>query len=273
VGAGFIRIISDVHYGDRASGVRSLEQLRPLFAGPDALVINGDTLDTRPDKDGGSIEARRREVLDFFGTAGLPVTFLTGNHDPDLTGLHELALEDDKIFVTHGDILFDSIVPWSRDASMIRSRLIAALAAVPDTGASGLESRLSVFRSVAGSVPQRHQAERNPLRYALRFASDTVWPPGRALRILRAWREAPGRAASLARKHRPKAGFVMIGHTHKPGFWRMADGLVVINTGSFCPPFGAMAADVEPGKIRLRKVDFKRGQFHPGRQVAEFQIT
>jgi predicted phosphodiesterase len=65
----------------------------------------------------------------------------------------------------------------------------------------------------------------------------------------------------------------MIGHTHKPGYWRMEGGVVVINTGSFCPPFGAIAADVEAGRVTLRKVDFKRGQFHPGRALAEFQVA
>lgn len=273
MGARLTRIISDVHYGDRASRVRSLDQLRPLLEGVDSLVLNGDTVDTRRDKYGRQVDTRRREVLEFFGKCGVPVTFLTGNHDPDMSELHELGLEGGNIFVTHGDILFDSIVPWSRDASMLRSKLIAALAGVPDTGASAIEGRLSAYRSVAGSIPQRHQSERNPLKYALRFVGDTVWPPGRALKILRAWREAPGRAAALARKHRPKAKVVMIGHTHKPGFWRTPGGVVVINTGSFCPPFGAMAADVEPGGVSLRKVDFRRGQFHPGRKVAEFQIT
>jgi hypothetical protein len=31
-------------------------------------------------------------------------------------------------------------------------------------------------------------------------------------------------------------------------------------------------ADVEPGKVRVRKVDSRRGRFHPGRTVAEFPI-
>jgi len=42
------RIFSDLHFGDRASRARRLAQLRPLLDGVDALVLNGDTLDTRP---------------------------------------------------------------------------------------------------------------------------------------------------------------------------------------------------------------------------------
>jgi predicted phosphodiesterase len=272
VGSRITRIISDVHYGDRSSRVRSLGQLRPLLAGADAFILNGDTLDTRPDRNRERTEAMRREVLDFFGSSGIPVTFLTGNHDPDVSRIHELGLEGGQILVTHGDVLFESIVPWSQDAPMIRSKVIAALAAAPDDGTCALESRLSAFRSVAGSIPQRHQSERDPLKYALRLAGDTVWPPDRALKILRAWREAPGRAAALARKHRPKAKFVFIGHTHKPGIWKMASGVVVINTGSFSRPFGALVAEVQAAGIRIRKVEAKGGEFRPGRTVAEFSL-
>lgn len=272
MGSRITRIVSDVHYGDRSSRVRTLAQMRPLLAGADAFILNGDTVDTRPDKNSERTEAKRREVLDFFGSAGIPVTFLTGNHDPDLSRLHELSLEGGRVLVTHGDILFESIVPWSQDAAMIRSKVIAALAAVPDDGRCALESRLSAFRSVAGSIPQRHQSEPDPLRYALRLAGDTVWPPDRALRILRAWREAPGRAAALARRHRPKAAFVIIGHTHKPGVWKTASGLVVVNTGSFSQPFGALVAEVGPGALRIRKVEARGGEFHPGRTLSEFPL-
>jgi len=36
VAADFTRIFSDIHYGDRASRVHSLAQLRPLLEGPAA---------------------------------------------------------------------------------------------------------------------------------------------------------------------------------------------------------------------------------------------
>src|SRR3954466_6212027 len=48
VPAKLTRIFSDVHFGDRASRVDRLAQLRPLLDGVDQLVLNGDTMDTRP---------------------------------------------------------------------------------------------------------------------------------------------------------------------------------------------------------------------------------
>ncbi len=273
MGAELIRIVSDVHYADRSSRVRELGQLRPLLEGATSVVFNGDTLDTRRDRIPQRTAERRREVLDFFAAAGTPVTFLTGNHDPDLSRQHAVEFEAGRILVTHGDVLFDAIVPWAKDASAIRRKVLAALAALPDDGGCRLDGRLAAFRSVAASIPQRHQSEPDPLRYALSLAGDTVWPPRRVFSILRAWREAPGRAAALARAHRPRARFIVIGHTHIPGVWRTASGIVVVNTGSFCRPFGATVAEVSPGRIRIRRIEARRGEFHPGARIAEFSTS
>lgn len=273
MGAPITRIVSDVHYGERSSTVRSFRQLAPLLDGAAALVFNGDTFDTRPAKEPRITADLRREVLGFSASAGIPVSFVTGNHDPDFSQSHSMDLAEGRIFVTHGDVLFDNIVPWSQDAGVMRTRVIAALAALPEDGSCRLEDRLAVFRSVSASIPQRHQAEKNPIRFALRLAGDTVWPPSRLLTILKAWREAPGRAAALARTHRPKARFVVMGHTHKPGVWAMAPGVVVINTGSFSRPFGPVAAEVSEDCIRVRRVESRGGEFRPGPAIAEFPLS
>jgi UDP-2,3-diacylglucosamine pyrophosphatase LpxH len=253
--------------------VRSLGQLRPLLEGTGSFVFNGDTLDTRPGKNPPRTAQMRREVLEYFGAVGTPVTFLTGNHDPDLSGQHALEFAGGLVMVTHGDLLFDNIVPWSRDAAVIRTKIVAALAALPGDESGTFEGRMRVFRSVSASIPQLHQSETNPIRYALRLAGDTVWPPKRAFSILKAWRETPGRAAAFARRHRPKAGFVIIGHTHRPGVWKTASGVVVVNTGSFCRPFGAMAADISGDTMRIRRLVTRGGDFHPGPSVAEFSLS
>lgn len=267
------RILSDIHYGDRGSRVRALPALRPLFDGVDRLVLNGDTIDTRASKVPGLSEQLRAETLGFFREAAPAATFLTGNHDPDISDLHTLDLAGDRVFVTHGDILFDEIVPWGQDAATVRRRIREQLQQLGESAAGQLEHRFRVFRQVAATIPQRHQSERNALKYTAGILADTVWPPTRFLHILRAWRTAPVLAASFTRRYRPKAGFVLIGHIHRPGYWRMPGGLVVINTGSYCPPLGGWLVDVRDGCVTVRTVERRRGEFHPGGIVAEFPVA
>lgn len=266
-----VRIFSDLHYGDRASLVSRLAQLNPLLAETDQLLLNGDTLDTRAGPRPEYTAACRSEVQAFAAT-GPDVTFVSGNHDPDLTTQHHVALAGGQVVVTHGDIFFDDIVPWGNDRHEIRKRIAAALAEPPHLGRVGLEDRFAIWRRVAATMHQRHQSERHPLKYAVMFAADTVWPPLRVFRILRAWRDAPAMAAAFAREHWPGAKFIIVGHTHRPGIWSSPGAPVVINTGSFCPPGGGFAVDVHASTLRVRRIRRKRSDFHAGETVAEFRL-
>lgn len=265
-----VRILSDLHYGDRSSRLLRLAQLRPLCDEAPALVLNGDTLDTRAGPRPAATAALRAEVADFFG--GRRATLLTGNHDPDISPRHSLELAGGEVFVVHGDVVFDSIVPWGRDAGLIGRRIGRALAALPGGAESTLEERLAVFRRVAAEVRQRHQSETHGLKYLLGYAVDTLWPPWRAPNIWRAWRSMPALCAELARRHRPRARFVVVGHTHRPGVWRRPDGRVVINTGSFCRPLGGLAVDLSPQGLTVRRVERRGGEFRTGEKVAQFAL-
>lgn len=267
------RVFSDIHFGDHASRVDRLEQLRPLLDSVPHLVLNGDTLDTRAGPDPAYTAECHAAVLDFFPRYSSTVTFLSGNHDADFSNLHHLDLAGGKVFVTHGDIFFDDIVPWSHDARVIAQRITAELKSVPAAQHHDLDRRFEIFRRVAGAIPQRHQSERNRLKFALHYVADTVWPPTRILRVMHAWRVAPRKAAQLARRHRPAAAFVLCGHTHRPGIWSDHDGVTVINTGSFCPPLGGTLVDVFEHQLAVRQIDLRRGEFHPGAIVAEFPLA
>ena len=262
-----IRILSDLHYGDRASRVRDLAQIRPLFAGATELVFNGDTLDTRPGPDPTHTAELRAHLDTFLRRADAPVTLITGNHDPDLSPHHSLDLAAGQVFVTHGDILFSDIVPWSQDAATIR-QLFAA-----ETIPTALADRLALWRRIAALIPQRHQSERNPLKYALRFATDTIWPPLRVFRILGAWRAHAPLASGFVQHHRPHARFILTGHIHRPGIKRTPSGLTVINTGSFCPPLGGCAVDLTPTHLTVRRIDYRDTAFHLGAELATFSLA
>jgi predicted phosphodiesterase len=270
-----IRILSDVHYGDRASRVRRLEQLRPLFGDVSSVVFNGDTLDTRIGPRPAQTAQDSAAVRGFAAAAGVPVTFLTGNHDPDFSDQHALELAHGEVFVVHGDVLFDNIVPWGRDAHEIRTRIRRALGAAPEQQLTklSLADRLELWRSVARAIPQRHQSERHPLRYATHFLADTIWPPTRFLEIFRAWHQEPRLATDLVRREKPKARYVILGHTHRPAIRQVPGGPVVINTGSFTAPFGGFAVDVATDRLRVRRVDYRGAEFRGGGVVAEFPLA
>lgn len=268
-----IRILSDLHYGDRASCLATLPALTPLLDGASRLILNGDTLDTRPGPDPAFTAALRAEVTAHFAHHAPPVTLLTGNHDPDFSEHHSLDLAGGRVFVTHGDILFDNLVPWGKDAAIARQRVLAELIRLDPAARDRLEDRLGAIRRAALSIPQRHQVERHGLKYAAGFLTDTIWPPLRVFRVLRAWRETPARAAALARRYRPQARFVVTGHVHRPGAWRTPGGLVVLNTGSFCPPLGTAAVDLTPDRITLRRVETHGGEFRLGATLADFALA
>lgn len=269
-----IRIFSDVHFGDRASRVRRLEQLQPLLTDVDRVIFNGDTLDTRTGPYPERTAAWRRAVEQLAATSAVPLTFLTGNHDPDLSDLHALELAAGRVFVVHGDVLFDDMVPWGRDARQIRRLLRRALhSRGAGQGHLPLEERLALWREVAVAIPQRHQAEPNPVKYAWRFFSDTVWPPTRFLRIFRAWSNEPTLAARLLAPHRPRAGFILLGHTHRPRIHQPAGGPIVINTGSFTAPFGGTCVEIDEDRLQVRRIEFRDGTFQPGVTVAEFPLA
>jgi predicted phosphodiesterase len=269
-----IRVLSDLHYGDRSSRIASLDALTPLFDGVTGLVLNGDTLDTRAGPFPERTAARRQEVTSFFSRLGAPVTFLTGNHDPDISDAHWLDLAGDRIWAIHGDILFEDIVPWASDAPLIRRRMRAALEKEGRPAeALELEERLAVIRSVTRSIPQRgHHAEPKAGPYVARLFHDLLWPPWRLPRLLEAWRSVPARARRIAARYRPKVRFALLGHTHRPGIWTAPGGLTVINTGSFTLPFGCWAADLTPDRLSIRRIARRDGRFRAEDPVAEFPI-
>lgn len=270
------RIFSDVHYGERASRVRRLEQLHPLVQDADAYVLNGDTLDTRSGPRPDHTERVRNEVLEWQRNRTSPLTLLTGNHDPDVSTHHWTQLANGTVFVTHGDVLFDDIAPWGHDVREIRRHLRAALRQAEGRPLAqfSFPDRMALWRTITRALPQRHQSEQNLLKYAWHFAADTLWPPTRFLQIFRAWSHEPKLAASLIGRHAPEARFFVLGHTHRPSIRRLPrGGPIVINTGSFTTPLGGYTVEVDSRVLRVRQIVDVRGEFRPGETVAEFPLA
>jgi predicted phosphodiesterase len=273
VSTGPIRIFSDLHYGDRASMLSSLPDLKPLLEGADQIILNGDTLDTRTGGNAAATSAARGAVTAFFHQQVPRTTWLTGNHDPDISENHAVELAGRKVYVTHGDILFENLVPWGRDAAALSERIAAELAQLSPVELGDLEKLFAASRRAAASIPQRHQTERNLLKYVVGFAADTFWPPLRILHVLKAWRETPVRAEALLKRHQLPARIFIMGHTHRLGVTRSPNGTLIINTGSFCPPCAGGVVDVTATHVLLRTVTRRAGEFRLGDTLADFALA
>ncbi len=263
-----IRIFSDLHFGDPRSTLDNLDALAPLLRDVDEIFLNGDTVDT--------IAAHTREklpeVLAFFARADLPrATFLTGNHDPEISARAELDLLDGRVWVTHGDILFDDIAPWSHQAPEIRRCLAELSRDLSPAELARLETRYRLNRLACRDVLEApHAFKTHPLAGVVRLFH-ALFPPHRLLAMLRAWRDTPRLAAALARAHRPRARVVVVGHTHRPGVWREGD-ITVVNTGSFARPFGGAYVELIGSCVRVVRIRRCGAGFISGRTMAEFSL-
>lgn len=263
-----LRIFSDLHYRDGQSTLHRLESLAPLLAGADQVVLNGDTLDTQNN----AATSLVAEARGFFAQHAPGVTFLSGNHDPDISPQAELSLHDDRVWITHGDVLFEDIAPWSSLREEMARRLKQHALDRSAEGPDFVDARLRRHRLACHALPLTHDHfDRRLLTRSIRLVNALI-PPRRLFTMLGVWRTTPALARRLALAERPRARVVVLGHTHYPGVWRHHDGPVVINTGSFCRPFGGLFVELRDGQVRVVRIVFKRGEFRPGRILAEFPL-
>lgn len=248
--------------------MKCLRQLRPLFDGADRIVSNGDALDTQnADIDKSGV----MEVKTFFADLA-PTTFITGNHDPDISQTHELSLAHGAVWLTHGDVFFDTLMPWSHCIPEIKKRLRNAWAKVPRIKHDHLETRLRVFREVCLGLPRDMDPRAAGPRATLRLLTLLAFPPRYPLSLLHTWTTMSKHAARLATRHRPDARFVIFGHTHLPGVWQKPGGRVIINTGSFCAPLPCQIVELHATQLRIRPVVLRRGEFRLEPPIKTFAL-
>ena len=267
------RILSDVHFGHPASYVRDLRQLDPLLEGVSRVIFNGDTVEMRFLDEREKALADAEAVREWCLGAGVEPLFVTGNHDPFLGDIHHVDLAGGSVLVTHGDILFHGVSPWSRESWRLHDAHTREIAALEDP--ANFEDQLRAAKRTMLAVEHLGPKMRHAKRQAPTLSSffHEIWPPWRPLRIVGCWMRTPAQAGAMVARYRPEARFVVIGHMHWAGVWRLKNR-VVVNTGSFLPFSQRLAVDVdtESGELIVRKIVGKRMSFRLGAEMARFQI-
>ena len=267
-----IRILSDIHFGHPASLVGDPAELAPLFDGIPTVVFNGDTVEHRFRKDQEQARKNLEAIRATCSESASTPIFINGNHDPDISPYNHLDLASGAILVTHGDMLFHDIAPWSIEASFMEAAHRQALDEIEEDAFHDFEKRLHANK--CGSLAlELHESSipRGPMARVATFLRES-WPPWRPFQIFRCWSQVPGKAVDLAQVFRPRARFILIGHSHYGGIWKLGPR-VIINTGSFLPLAGRTLVDIEGNRLSIRKVKRTRGKFEVGKTVAEFEVA
>jgi len=135
-------ILSDLHLGHRASQIRDPEELAPILKEAGAVVFNGDTVEMRTGVDRPVGRRMAAAVARLCHSIGCRATFINGNHAPTISKIDHLDLMNGRMLVTHGDILFLGVAPWSRQALAYRKIHLRALAHLGPDSLVNLEKRL-----------------------------------------------------------------------------------------------------------------------------------
>ncbi len=266
-----IVILSDLHVAHPASLVRKPEQIAELIPRNGVVVFNGDSVEMRSQLDRDLGTANRDALRSLATKRGTQAIFLTGNHDPYVSNIHHLELRKGAILITHGDILFHSVSPWSHESKFIGEEHDRLLAAIPKARHSHFETRLLAAKT-ASKVLERIYRSKQSFTSVLRNIVMEFIPPWRPLNVLRYWKLAPGAADAIASTYRPNARFVIIGHMHHQGVWSFPER-TVINTGCYFPFVKSLMVRIEHTSIQVRSVDRSGGKFSPGKLLNTFPIS
>jgi UDP-2,3-diacylglucosamine pyrophosphatase LpxH len=226
-----VRIFSDLHLGHKASRIKKVQNLRPLFSGVGTAIFNGDTWEELvPEWQEKSAEMLQdlRELLEEEGCKAI---FLPGNHDPSWSGSGYMNLENEKILITHGDALLRDGAPWKREVLSHQDVIDELWQKHPEAG-HDLDERLKLARAMATRLPTQHNRDGSSF---LSRAFDAAFPPTRAYKMISSWLQQAKLGEKFCRTYSPKAEILICGHFHRYGI-RETNGITNVNTGSFVVP-------------------------------------
>ena len=264
-----VRILSDLHLAHPGSTVSSVRELSPLLEGAGTLLFNGDTFELRKQALRPKAEECRMELEQLCGELGVNPVFLTGNHDPEISESHYFDLCGGKVFLTHGDILYEDVSPWSKLIAEMREVLERIRSEYPPDYLEDLELSLQVARRIAAETRVR-RAIRDGCCSKLRTLLSEAWPPHRPAIIIKTWLCSHYRGHEVRNRFRPGADFIVYGHTHR-ALIHEHEGKHVINTGAFMPLSRAMVVEIKGAEISVNEVCRRAGKFCKGRRRAAWR--
>src|ERR1700693_3601558 len=266
-----VLILSDLHPAHRASRIDDVSRLEPLIRPFRTAIFNGDTAELWHASDRPFGRKLTADLARFCHHVGCKAIFINGNHDPDISEVNHLDLHGGALLVTHGDILFLGVAPWSKEANQYLSAHRRILKDLGEDALGSFEHQLLATKRASLELQMWESPAHTASLHGLRLLAFQFWPPTRPFKIIHAWWHTPSLAADLMKLFRPQAQVMLIGHTHYPGVWRRS-GRIIVNTGSCLNYMNALAAIIEGERLEVRWVNQRNGRFTLGKVKEVFNV-
>lgn len=248
-------ILSDLHFSKSSSSITSAEQLRPLWSGFDALVLNGDTTEAHQNCWSDESKRHTETLIKLSETDGVKTTLICGNHDPIVSETESLWFCNKRVLVFHGHAAFPQITPWNW-----RSKYIAkARKKYLSKSGDGFDEQLAAVRKASFDVVS---GAFKSLRPSLPHMLSLALPA--AFQVFYSWWRFPTLVSNWVEQYAPTATYIITGHTHHAGIWKR-NNRIVINTGCFGFPSHPRAVVIENDEITVYRLQLNSGSYSLGR--------
>ena len=244
-----LRMVSDWHLGHPGAQITSIAQVEHLLDGIGTLVMVGDGREELVTGWGKLADRLWDELQLACEKRGVTFVALTGNHDPGAASEGWLALDEGKILVTHGDMIYETTSPWSRELFAKREQVQEVLDA---HASSDLKERWHCAREIGCLLRPDAKMSPNFLGY-LKLA---LWPPERLLEVGKVWAGFAKEGDRFLDRFAPQTEILVCGHFHRGGQFRVGKRKV-INTGSLMKMCRGYTADYDGCALTLSQISLK----------------
>lgn len=242
-----IIIISDLHLGT-SKGIGKAENLLPIITSASTLIVNGDCaeLHVEPYREAA---AQQLEILrDLCRTHNTQLILLAGNHDPFLTSDRYIIHEKSGVFITHGDVITDSVCPWSDSAETMRKRHRETTAGQSKKRRNSIDGAFEACHEAAISEwDANHTAGTPSTIFKLLVRPRQCWE------VMRFWKNHASLMDDFCERFVPSARVIFVGHSHRPSI-RKVRGRLFVNTGCYAFPGYPQAAIFDSNGLRIHKI-------------------